>query len=534
MSQTTTVRDRLRCTLHRVIVRDGIKGRAIVFVLMPLAAGAATITVNTNADNTNSGDAHCTLREAIANVNAGTETTGSDCIAGTASGDTIAFAAPYMIRLAQGELAIQQNLTISGPSGGLRISGTHQTRVFEIAAGTTSMYGVTIQLWKADHGGGVLVDSGATLNLTSCTLSGNMATVAGGGLYNDGGTVSLADCIVKGTQARPGNGGGVYNNGSATLGDSTFAANLANPGNGGGIDNEGTVTLTHSTFHRNHTRGGVGGAISSSGKAMLSNTTVNANRAGLSGGGVEIATGGTATLAGCTISANSSGTFGGGIDNEGTATLTNCTINGNFARGDIVGEGGGGGIINSDTATSLSLNCSITGNRARRDGGGIFNFGTATVLTLTNCTISGNHAGARHQTGGGIDGYATFRNTIVAHNTAEFGANCAGTGIDQGHNLSDGTCGFSGPDCEFGPGSSFCNVNPQLDPAGLKDNGGPTQTVALCTGPGVPSASCTAASSAIDAGDDAVTGPPDNLTTDQRGLPRLSGARVDIGAYEVQ
>ena len=32
----------------------------------------------------------------------------------------------------------------------------------------------------------------------------------------------------------------------------------------------------------------------------------------------------------------------------------------------------------------------------------------------------------------------------------------------------------------------------------------------------------------------AVTVPPNNLTTDQRGLPRLAGAHVDIGAYEAQ
>jgi hypothetical protein len=50
----------------------------------------------------------------------------------------------------------------------------------------------------------------------------------------------------------------------------------------------------------------------------------------------------------------------------------------------------------------------------------------------------------------------------------------------------------------------------------------------------VPAGGCPSASPAIDAGDDTVTGPPDNLTTDQRGLPRKAGLHVDIGAFEVQ
>ncbi|MFI5365855.1 MAG: choice-of-anchor Q domain-containing protein [Candidatus Binatia bacterium] len=65
----------------------------------------------------------------------------------------------------------------------------------------------------------------------------------------------------------------------------------------------------------------------------------------------------------------------------------------------------------------------------------------------------------------------------------------------------------------------MCSDDPKLGP--LQDNGGPTFTQALL--PGSP---------AIDAGDDAVTGAPLNLTTDQRGLPRKAGMHVDIGAYE--
>lgn len=41
-----------------------------------------------------------------------------------------------------------------------------------------------------------------------------------------------------------------------------------------------------------------------------------------------------------------------------------------------------------------------------------------------------------------------------------------------------------------------------------------------------------AGSAAIDAGDDAVSGSPLNLTTDQRGRPRRNGVHVDIGAFE--
>ena len=71
-------------------------------------------------------------------------------------------------------------------------------------------------------------------------------------------------------------------------------------------------------------------------------------------------------------------------------------------------------------------------------------------------------------------------------------------------------------------------ADPGLDPNGLQNNGGPTQTIALL--PGSP---------AIDAGSNALavdptTGQP--LTTDQRGTgyPRIVNGTVDIGAFEFQ
>src|SRR5262249_25067509 len=66
------------------------------------------------------------------------------------------------------------------------------------------------------------------------------------------------------------------------------------------------------------------------------------------------------------------------------------------------------------------------------------------------------------------------------------------------------------------------SADPLLGP--LQNNGGPTPTMALLSG-----------SPAIDAGDNGsaldLFGSP--LTTDQRGLPRIHGTAVDLGAFEV-
>jgi hypothetical protein len=146
------------------------------------------------------------------------------------------------------------------------------------------------------------------------------------------------------------------------------------------------------------------------------------------------------------------------------------------------------------------------------NGAGIENEGT---LTLTSCTLFGNHAGFQ---GGGIDnsgGTALLHNSIVAGDFHDF----------MGIQADD----ISGP---VGPGSSYnligtggsgglsSGVNHNLvgvsDPglADLADNGGPTQTMAV-----LPT------SPALGAGDPALVG-----TTDQRGFVRMG--LVNIGAYQ--
>lgn len=279
-----------------------MKNMGLLVLLLPAAAAAASISVNSTQDSLVAADGRCTLREAIANVNAAADTTGGDCAAGMGSGDTITFTLrlPATLRRDQalGELAIQRDVTIAGPvNATLRISGGGKTRVMEIAAGTTQMSGVTIQAGKADHGGGVLVDGGAILSMTNCVLSGNHAMIGGGGIYNDGGNVSLNNCKLTGNTASnlagDGVGGGMYNAGGASLSACTLSRNSARgvaglfgPGKGGGVYNAATLNITDSIFNGNWAiGGGGGGGLYNDGIASIAGSTFRTNRSTDEGGG---------------------------------------------------------------------------------------------------------------------------------------------------------------------------------------------------------------------------------------------------------
>jgi len=240
-------------------------------------------------------------------------------------------------------------------------------------------------------------------------------------------------------------------------------------------------------------------------------TIANGYRASFGNGylGGGIYSGGAVTVTNSTFSGNSAGGGGGIYIDVGPATVTNSTFSGNSATG--VG-GTGGGIFSGGPLTVT--NSTFSGNSAGEFGGGIYiDVGPATV---TNSTFSGNFAGG----GGGIGGGAvTVTNTIVANSTS--GGNCDGAVTDGGHNIDDdGTCGFTGTGCTSTSGTSFCNISPLLDPAGLANNGGPTLTLAI--EPNSP---------AINAGDESVCSAPPVNDLDQRGYVRPA-AGCSIGAYE--
>jgi hypothetical protein len=314
---------------------------------------------------------------------------------------------------------------------------------------------------------------------------------AGGPVFTiNSGVIAISGLTIESGEARiePYRGGGIFNHGSLRVTNCTISGNLNPAGPGGGIYNDGTLTLVNSTVSGNQAYDGFGGGIYNGGTLTLVNSTASGNSA-QNGFGGGIYNGSTLTLVNSTVSGNLAFS-GGGISNSGTATLTNSTIAGNTTTNNVVG--GSGGIYNGS------------------------------MLTLVNGTVSGNW--------GGVDnaGAFTVKNTLLANNIPfgpNFDGNCdfaEGTVTSLGYNVSDDdTCATfytaTGDENNVAPGAG-------LDPKGLQNNGGPTQTFALLPGsPAVdhiPVADCTDAN-----------GNP--VKTDQRGIKRPQGPACDTGAFEL-
>jgi hypothetical protein len=203
-------------------------------------------------------------------------------------------------------------------------------------------------------------------------------------------------------------------------------------------------------------------------------------------------------------------------------TDVELTINGPPSPGITISGGGKVQVMQVASGATLNLkNATIAEGSiffvSLGSGGGIENQGTLTVI---NSTFSGNGA---EDGGGGVivstEGSASFKSTILAASTS--GGNCSGTITDLGYNISDDdSCGFTAT-------GSQNNTDPLLDSAGLANNGGPTQTVALLSGSPAIDAILLASCTDQD-------GTP--LTTDQRGFRRPDNGEgvCDIGAYEFQ
>jgi CSLREA domain-containing protein len=536
MTLPTTPNDHLPPSLNADTSHGSQSGMKAALLLgatgLASAASAATITVNSIADNTTRGDGQCTLREALANANGHSDTTGGDCAAGIGDNVIDLTGVSGTISLNGTQLRVVESVVINGPGAGiLTVDARNLSRAFYVYKPTTNI-NVTISGLTVTHGSvapgksgsaiqnkgevltlsnvtiqnskpelGVVANLGGSLTLQNATLSGNTGgTTAGGAVYSHGGDLSISLSTITGNAAS--RGAGVFSQGdhSISISDTTINDNAATL-RGGGLEINavsGDVSLTHSLVTGNTAQTGAGIAlVGATQPTTITDSTVANNNASYAGGGIFFYR----------------GTAGG------TLTIERTTISGNQASG----AHDGGGMFLYRTNTELMIrNSTISGNRAGRSGGGLFMkgpFGASQNTDIVSSTIASNIAVTA---GGNIDGGSSansisMADTIVAGGTAGVGPDIASHSADvlASYSLIQNN---SGTTLNGASTNNLLNVDPQL--SALAANGGPNDTMALA-----------GTSPAIGAGHNAAS-----LTTDQRGsaYPRPAFGTPDIGAFEYQ
>lgn len=324
------------------------------------------------------------------------------------------------------------------------------------------------------------------LNLTKPLVAGQTINIAGAGA---GKTIIDANFIDGVFQ--------VETDRVATISNVTIRNGSRPVGPGGGILNGGTLSIIDSVIENNSVSN-FGGGIYNNAILVIDHSTVRGNTSAAFGGGLFL---------------------GGGV-----STVRNSTFDNNTS-------GIGGGIYNNDYELTV-VTSTLSANKAKSYGGGIASVGGAGGAKLTalyNTTIVGNEADSDHDgtgVGGGIfiGGGVLFRivNTLLAGNPqgiSSTDSDCSGTVQAYGWNLLGSSAG-----CTFtGNGAAARGVISASSIAPLADYGGLTWTRALKAG-----------SLAIDAtlAQGCVDETGALLTTDQRGAPRVAGARCDVGAFE--
>lgn len=248
---------------------------------------------------------------------------------------------------------------------------------------------------------------GSAATHTNTLLSGFCLTNGIANGVNGGGSFAgtLKNCTISGNIAR--NGGGCY---YGRLVNCTISDNRASNGGGSYYG-----MLTGCLLSGNTASGRGGGYYSLSRDYTLTRCTITNNTA-VSGGGTY-----NGSLVFCYVKCNSANDGGGAYD----AALTDCTVSGNVATNN------GGGVYNGS-----ATRCGIVSNRTiGNSGGGSYdaaladcvvvynsagskNGGGAYGGSLTNCTVFANSAAS----GGGVY-FASIANCIVCGNEAQTYAN---------------------------------------------------------------------------------------------------------------
>ncbi|MFZ5822058.1 MAG: choice-of-anchor Q domain-containing protein, partial [Chloroflexota bacterium] len=386
-------------------MKHNLWGRTIsILILLTLAFSilgitpahaAATITVNSTADNAIAADGQCTLREALTNANGDRDTSGGDCVAG-AGVDTIQFAAALgtatiTLTSALPDITDNDALTMDGDNR-ITVSGNDSVRVFRVLQGGLTLQNISVVHGRATEGAGLYTANDSANAVINCTFANNVATLYGGGIRHDS-TSTL------------------------TILNSTFSSNHADlEGGGVSLKNGRTASIANSTFTNNSAPFGGGVANTEHSTVTISNSTFSDNHADSEGGGMGNNSGGTVSITNSTFT-NNSANYGGGVsNNSATMTIVNSTFSGNTA------PASGGGLMtyqtdeppvttvyNSIFANSVSPNdCMVFGSVGTLTGGN--NIIETTPTGATGCDSI--KISSEDPLLGGLGSYGGFTQTI--------------------------------------------------------------------------------------------------------------------------
>ncbi len=285
------------------------------------------------------------------------------------------------------------------------------------------------------------------------------------------------------------------------------------------------LTIRNGYYYPNSTdyTGGGGVNISTTSNVSIDLCVISGNTSVSFGGGIYVDIGSQLTLNRSTVSGNNTRSGGGGVENYlGNVTIVQSAIINNHAAID-------GGGIETRFGQSFAVNTTITGNSANGNGGGIANQNGGATWLYSTSIIANDASHDRNPPGGSGGGVynkpgnrLVATNSLIAANTtldSPIADDCNGALEVYGWNLlaDYGGCSFSGNGI-----AALGQVSTNTIGA-LASNGGPTMTHALLAG-----------SEAIDTTTaQGCVGPTlALLATDQRGAPRITGAKCDVGAYE--
>ena len=332
------------------------------------------------------------------------------------------------------------NTATVNPSSSLGVGG-----VFFVNNSSLSLNGDTassIVIGKdspntAINGGAIHLENSATLNITSATITGNLANTNGGAIYSTKSTVNISgdDTLINYNEAT-GHGGAIYLVYTTVDGDKvgstlnmtggTIHSNKASSGGGISGRTNSVINIFGSTLSENQstatTTGSTdgGGAIYTNNSALtISNSTLTGNTAGYYGGALRAVDCPSVIINQNTVISDNTGTTGGAICLHTPVSfgLLDITLTSNEARGSgVIYANGGTGRIESLVATDNTAKNggvlylsggthtanNLTASQNSATSGGVAYIGSGAKLTLENSALSKNSAtngGAIYSTG---------------------------------------------------------------------------------------------------------------------------------------